>query len=88
MIAVKTKDAESAQAALAEAQRLLSQKAASSQVGGPVRPINTGIAHQAPGVGQVGAGLLRAPIECFVQAFEAMRETWNVKRQRRDCVDA
>jgi len=37
--------------------------------------LNTGIAHNDPGVGQVGAGLLRAPIECFVQAFEAMRET-------------
>lgn len=37
--------------------------------------LNTGIAHKDPGVGQVGAGLLRAPIECFVQAFEAMRET-------------
>lgn len=36
--------------------------------------LNTGIAHKDPGVGQVGAGLLRAPIECFVQAFEAMRE--------------
>ena len=37
--------------------------------------LNTGIAHKDPGVGQVGAGLLRAPIGCFVQAFEAMRET-------------
>lgn len=35
--------------------------------------LNTGIAHKDPGVGQVGAGLLRAPIECFVHAFEAMR---------------
>ena len=34
--------------------------------------LNTGIAHKDPGVGQVGAGLLRAPIECFVKAFEAM----------------
>lgn len=31
--------------------------------------LNTGIAHKDPGVGQVGAGLLRAPIECFVEAF-------------------
>jgi hypothetical protein len=36
--------------------------------------LNTGIAHKDPGVGQVGAGLLRAPIECFVQAFEALRQ--------------
>jgi hypothetical protein len=34
--------------------------------------LNTGIAHKDPGVGQVGAGLLRAPIECFVQALEAL----------------
>jgi hypothetical protein len=36
--------------------------------------LNTGIAHKEPGIGQIGAGLLRAPIECFVAAFEAMRE--------------
>jgi hypothetical protein len=36
--------------------------------------LNTGIAHREPGIGQVGAGLLRAPIECFAQAFEAIRE--------------
>ncbi len=33
--------------------------------------INTGIAHKEPGVGQVGAGLVRAPHECFTQAVEA-----------------
>lgn len=33
--------------------------------------INTGIAHKDPGVGQVGAGLVRAPHECFTQAVEA-----------------
>lgn len=37
--------------------------------------LNTGIAHKDPGIGQVGAGLLRAPMECFVQAFEAMCES-------------
>jgi hypothetical protein len=37
--------------------------------------LNTGIAHKEPGIGQVGAGLLRAPIECFVEAFEAVRPT-------------
>ncbi len=35
--------------------------------------LNTGIAHKDPGVGQVGAGLLRAPIECFVSAFQMAR---------------
>lgn len=33
--------------------------------------INTGIAHRLPGIGQVGAGLLYAPMDCFRQAFEA-----------------
>ncbi|MCI0477148.1 MAG: hypothetical protein L0Y55_12945, partial [Anaerolineales bacterium] len=37
--------------------------------------LNTGIAHKEPGIGQVGAGLLRAPMECFVEAFEEMRPT-------------
>jgi hypothetical protein len=34
--------------------------------------INTGIAHREAGVGQVGAGLVRAPIEPFIAAFEHM----------------
>ncbi len=33
--------------------------------------INTGIAHKEPGVGQVGAGVVRAPMACFEQALEA-----------------
>ncbi len=35
--------------------------------------INTGIAHKDPGVGMVGAGILRAPEKCFRDAFEALR---------------
>lgn len=35
--------------------------------------INTGIAHKDPGVGMVGAGILRAPRECFEEAFEALK---------------
>jgi len=31
--------------------------------------INTGIAHRNPGVGQIGAGLVRAPMECFKAAL-------------------
>jgi hypothetical protein len=31
--------------------------------------INTGIAHRLPGVGQVGAGVARAPLACFEQAL-------------------
>ena len=34
--------------------------------------INTGIAHKEAGVGQVGAGIVRAPMECFHQALEAL----------------
>ncbi len=33
--------------------------------------INTGIAHKDPGVGMVGAGLVKPPVECFTEAFEA-----------------
>jgi hypothetical protein len=36
--------------------------------------LNTGIAHKNPGVGMVGAGILRAPEKCFRDAFEALRE--------------
>ena len=32
--------------------------------------INTGIAHKTPGVGMVGAGLVKPPKECFVKAFK------------------
>jgi len=34
--------------------------------------INTGIAHKEPGVGMVGAGLVRAPRPCFEAAFKAI----------------
>lgn len=34
--------------------------------------INTGIAHKEPGVGQIGAGVTRAPLACFVQAVSAL----------------
>jgi hypothetical protein len=36
--------------------------------------INTGIAHKDPGVGQVGAGVVRPPMSCFEQALEAYVE--------------
>ena len=36
--------------------------------------INTGIAHRLPGVGQVGAGLLRAPMAPFEAAVRALAE--------------
>jgi hypothetical protein len=34
--------------------------------------INTGIAHRKPGVGQVGAGIVKAPMGCFVDAVRAL----------------
>jgi hypothetical protein len=34
--------------------------------------INTGIAHQKAGVGQIGAGITAAPLECFEQAILAL----------------
>lgn len=33
--------------------------------------INTGMAHKQPGVGQVGAGIVKAPYKCFEKAIEA-----------------
>jgi hypothetical protein len=36
--------------------------------------LNTGIAHKEPGVGMVGAGVLRAPDKCFADAFVAVKE--------------
>ncbi len=40
--------------------------------------INTGIAHREPGVGQVGAGVVRAPMACFEQALVAFAESVGV----------
>jgi hypothetical protein len=37
--------------------------------------INTGIAHKMPGIGQVGAGIVRAPLTCFERALEGIAET-------------
>ncbi len=34
--------------------------------------INTGIAHREAGVGQIGAGITRAPLRCFTQAVTAL----------------
>jgi hypothetical protein len=40
--------------------------------------INTGIAHKNPGVGQVGAGLVRPPIKLFEDALVAFAEKYNL----------
>ncbi len=34
--------------------------------------INTGIAHREAGIGQVGAGIVRAPLACVEQALAAL----------------
>ncbi len=34
--------------------------------------INTGIAHRKPGVGQIGAGVVRPPLECFKDALVSL----------------
>lgn len=38
--------------------------------------INTGIAHRRAGVGQIGAGVARAPLECFHRALTAFAERY------------
>jgi len=40
--------------------------------------INTGIAHKEAGVGQIGAGITRAPLACFTQAILALGEELDV----------
>ena len=37
--------------------------------------VNTGIAHRHAGVGQIGAGITRAPLECFTKAVTALGST-------------
>ena len=41
--------------------------------------INTGIAHREPGVGQVGAGVAKAPLKCFEDALVALAETMDLE---------
>jgi hypothetical protein len=48
-------------------------------VGKNITPrINTGIAHKDPGVGQVGAGLVRPPMEMFEEAVVAFAEQYGL----------
>ena len=45
-------------------------------VGSGITPaINTGIAHKQPGIGQVGAGIARAPLGCFQKAVRSFAQT-------------
>ena len=43
---------------------------------GVLPAINTGIAHKDPGVGMVGAGLVKPPVKCFYDAFAAYVERY------------
>lgn len=38
--------------------------------------LHTGVAHKEPGVGQIGAGILRAPVEVFKDALKAYAEKY------------
>ena len=44
--------------------------------------INTGIAHKKAGVGQIGAGITTAPMECFNDALAALAATMSLRKQR------
>ncbi len=41
--------------------------------------INTGIAHRQPGVGQVGAGVVKAPLACFEKALVAFAQSIGIE---------
>jgi hypothetical protein len=40
--------------------------------------VNTGIAHKKAGIGQIGAGLVRPPMEIFEQALLAFAEKYDI----------
>ncbi|MEI8096049.1 MAG: DUF1116 domain-containing protein [Spirochaetales bacterium] len=44
--------------------------------------INTGIAHKTPGIGMVGAGLVKPPENCFQDALKAFAERYTTPHQR------
>ncbi|MFH1501409.1 MAG: DUF1116 domain-containing protein [Candidatus Eisenbacteria bacterium] len=44
--------------------------------------IDTGVAHREPGIGQVGAGVLRASSEPFARAFEGLADRLRGRKQR------
>ncbi len=46
--------------------------------------INTGIAHKEPGIGGIGAGLTKAPVKCFRDAFDALQSLCASEHRTRD----
>ena len=49
--------------------------------------INTGIAHREAGVGQIGAGITRAPLACFTQAVSALASACAAVSERGGCFE-
>lgn len=45
---------------------------------GIVPRVNTGIAHKQPGIGQIGAGLVRPPVAIFEEALVAFAEKYDI----------
>jgi len=45
---------------------------------GIVPVVNTGIAHKKGGIGQIGAGIAYAPMECFKKALEAFKQRYGL----------
>ena len=43
--------------------------------------INTGIAHRQAGVGQIGAGIVNAPLACFAVALREVRRRWRAQME-------
>ncbi len=46
--------------------------------------INTGIAHKEAGIGQIGAGITRAPLDCFTQAVAALAASLDGREDRKE----
>ncbi|MFN3337731.1 MAG: hypothetical protein ACK42I_09570, partial [Thermomicrobium sp.] len=42
--------------------------------------IDTGIAHREPGIGQVGAGIVRPPARCFTEAYRTFEHEYLLHR--------
>jgi len=42
--------------------------------------LDTGVAHKDPGIGQVGAGVVKAPLEPFIKAYKALAESLSTNK--------
>ncbi len=50
--------------------------------------IDTGIAHREPGIGQVGAGIVRPPTRCFTEAYRAFEDAYLAGHSRTTTVES